>query len=1133
MFSKVLVANRGEIAVRAFRAAYELGAQTVAVFPWEDRNAVHRIKADEAYVIGERGHPVRAYLDIDEIIRAARESGADAIYPGYGFLSENPDLARACDAAGITFIGPPADVLQLAGNKVRALEAARAAGIPTLKSTPPSADLDELLAGAEDIGFPVFVKAVAGGGGRGMRRIDDPSQLRELVGAAMREAEGAFGNPTAFIEQAVGRPRHIEVQILADGAGTTLHLFERDCSLQRRHQKVVEIAPAPNISAELREALCRDAVKFAESINYSCAGTVEFLVETEGPRAGQHVFIEMNPRIQVEHTITEEITDVDLVQAQMRIASGETMADLGLAQDQIRINGAALQCRITTEDPANGFRPDTGIITAYRSAGGAGIRLDGGTADTGVEVSAHFDSMLVKLIARGRTYPAAVARARRALAEFRIRGVSTNIPFLQAVLADPEFIAGNVSTNFIEERPELLTTHAPADRGTKLLRWLAEVTVNQPNGPAPTRLDPGVKRPAGIDLSKPSPDGSRQRLLALGPEGFAADLRARGGVEVTDTTFRDAHQSLLATRVRTKDLLRIAPYVGRMTPELFSVECWGGATYDVALRFLSEDPWERLDALRYNMPGLCLQMLLRGRNTVGYTPYPTKVTTSFVAEAAQTGIDIFRIFDALNDVEQMRPAIEAVRETGTTVAEVALCYSGDLNNPAEDLYTLDYYLRLAEQMVNAGAHILAIKDMAGLLRPPAAAKLVTALRENFDLPVHLHTHDTAGGQLASLLAAVDAGVDAVDVASAPMAGTTSQPPASALVAALEHTERATNLDLRAVMDLEPYWEAMRKVYSPFESGLPSPTGRVYDHEIPGGQLSNLRQQAIALGLGEKFEQIEAMYTAANRILGRPTKVTPSSKVVGDLALHLVAVGADPTEFEANPHNYDVPDSVIGFLSGELGDPPGGWPEPFRTKALQGRTAPVRETELAQDDSASLDVAGETRRATLNRLLFPGPTKDYLAARETYGNVSRLDTLDYLYGLQPGEEHTARIGRGVSLILGLEAIGSPDERGLRTVMCTINGQLRPIRVRDSSIKVDVKVAEKADPTRQGHVAAPFAGVVSVKAAEGDTVEAGETVATIEAMKMEAAITAPLAGTVSRLAIGSITQVEGGDLVLVIE
>jgi pyruvate carboxylase len=603
-------------------------------------------------------------------------------------------------------------------------------------------------------------------------------------------------------------------------------------------------------------------------------------------------------------------------------------------------------------------------------------------------------------------------------------------------------------------------------------------------------------------------------------------------VEVTDTTFRDAHQSLLATRVRTKDLLRIAPYVGRMLPQLLSVECWGGATYDVALRFLHEDPWERLAALRYNMPGLCLQMLLRGRNTVGYTPYPTKVTTSFVAEAAEVGIDIFRIFDALNDVAQMRPAIEAVRETGTTIAEVALCYSGDLNNPAEDLYTLDYYLRLAEKMVEAGAHILAIKDMAGLLRPPAAAKLVTALRERFDLPVHLHTHDTAGGQVATLLAAVNAGVDAVDVASAPMAGTTSQPSASALVAALEHTERATSLDLRAVMDLEPYWEAMRHVYAPFESGLPSPTGRVYDHEIPGGQLSNLRQQAMALGLGEKFEQIEAMYAAANQMLGRPTKVTPSSKVVGDLALQLVATGADPDEFAENPQKFDIPDSVIGFLGGELGDPPGGWPEPFRTKALQGRTVPLRDAEVSEEDSALLDKPGRARQSTLNRLLFPGPTKEFESGREMYGNVGRLNTLDYLYGLRPGDEHVVRIGKGVSLILGLEAIGSADERGMRTVMCTINGQLRPVRVRDNSVKVNVKAAEKADASRPGHVASPFAGVVSVIVSEGDTVEAGATVATIEAMKMEAAITAPISGTVERLALGSVQQVEGGDLVLVI-
>ena len=1131
MFDKVLVANRGEIAVRAFRAAFELGAKTVAVYPYEDRQAVHRIKADEAYLIGERGHPVRAYLDVDRIVAAAVECGADAIYPGYGFLSENPDLARACVAAGITFVGPPPEVLELAGNKVRAIAAAKEAGIPTLASTPPSADLDELVAGADGIGFPVFVKAVAGGGGRGMRRVAEPAQLREALSAAMREAEGAFGDPTVFIEQAVGRPRHIEVQILADQQGNVMHLFERDCSIQRRHQKVVEIAPAPGISDELRTALCADAVKFARALDYSCAGTVEFLVETEGSRAGQHVFIEMNPRIQVEHTVTEEITDVDLVQAQLRIAAGETLTDLGLSRDTVRINGAAMQCRITTEDPANGFRPDTGTITAYRSAGGAGVRLDGGTAATGAEISAHFDSMLVKLTCRGRTFEAAAARARRALAEFRIRGVSTNIPFLQAVLDDPDFIAGDVSTAFIEQRPELLSSRAPADRGTKLLQWLAEVTVNKPHGKAPTILDPEEKLPAAVDLETAAPEGSRQRLLAFGPAAFAADLRARDRVEVTDTTFRDAHQSLLATRVRTRDLLKAAPYVSRMTPDLFSVECWGGATYDVALRFINEDPWERLAALRQAMPNLCLQMLLRGRNTVGYTPYPTQVTSAFVHEAAQVGIDIFRIFDALNDVEQMRPAVEAVLET-QAVAEVALCYTSDLNDPNEQVYTLDHYLRLAEQIVGTGAHILAIKDMAGLLRPAAATKLVTALRENFDLPVHLHTHDTAGGQLATLLAAVGAGVDAVDVASAPMAATTSQPPASALVAALAHTERSTGLDLRAVMDLEPYWEAVRKVYAPFESGLPSPTGRVYDHEIPGGQLSNLRQQAIALGLGEKFEQIEAMYTAANTILGRPTKVTPSSKVVGDLALHLVAVDADPQDFAESPSDYDIPDSVIGFLGGELGEPAGGWPEPFRTKALKGRTVPVRQADLSAEDARLLTEPGRERQRTLNRLLFPAPTSAFEESRKQYGDVSGLPTIDFLYGLRQGEEHVVRLDRGVSLILGLEAIGEADERGLRTVMCTINGQLRPLRIRDESIKVDVKTAERADPANPGHVAAPFAGVVSVTVAEGDRVEAGAGVATIEAMKMEASITAPRAGTVERLALGSVQQVEGGDLVLVI-
>jgi len=1124
LFGKVVVANRGEIAIRAFRAAYELGVRTVAVFPYEDRGSEHRLKADEAYQIGERGHPVRAYLDAAGIVETAVACEADAIYPGYGFLSENPSLAQACADAGITFIGPSVEVLRLTGNKARAIAAARDAGVPVLASIAPNQDAGELVAAAESLTYPLFVKAVAGGGGRGMRRVDEPDHLRESVEAAMREAEGAFGDPACFIEQAVVDPRHIEVQVLGDATGEVIHLYERDCSVQRRHQKVVEIAPAPGLDPEVRARMCADAVTFAKSIGYTCAGTVEFLLDAHG----DYVFIEMNPRIQVEHTVTEEVTDVDLVQAQLRIASGETLADLGLSQDRVMVRGVALQCRITTEDPANGFRPDTGRITSYRSPGGAGIRLDGGTTYTGAEVSAHFDSLLTKLTCRGRDFVAAVDRAQRALAEFRIRGVTTNISFLMSLLSNDDFRTGVVTTAFIDEHPELMTQQSSADRGTKLLTYLADVTVNQPHGPAPVSVDPSSKLPL-LDLREPAPPGSRQLLLDVGPDDFARRLREQQQVAVTDTTFRDAHQSLLATRVRSIDLLRVAPYVARMTPQLWSIEAWGGATYDVALRFLHEDPWQRLAELREAVPNICLQMLLRGRNTVGYTPYPTQVTDAFVDEAARSGIDVFRIFDALNDVEQMRPAIEAVRRAGVAVAEVALCYTGDLSDPDERLYDLDYYLGLADRIVDAGAHALAIKDMAGLLRAPAAHTLVTALRDRFALRVHLHTHDTPGGQLATLLAAIDAGVDAVDAASAPMSGTTSQPPLSALVACTNHGARETGLDLAAINDLEPYWEATRRMYAPFESGLPAPTGRVYHHEIPGGQLSNLRQQAIALGLGEKFEQIEDMYAAADDILGNIIKVTPSSKVVGDLALHLVAVGADPVDFAEDPGRFDVPDSVIGFLSGELGDPPGGWPEPFRAKALEGRAPRPPAQALSEQDATALE---KDRHATLNRLLFAGPTEDFASSRTAHGDVSVLPTLGFLYGLAADEDTEVVLEEGKTLILGLEAIGEADERGLRNVLCTINGQLRPVLVRDQSVASDVTEAEKADGQDPKHVAVPFAGVVTSQVSVGDTVEAGQAVASIEAMKMEAAITSAEAGTVERLVIDGTRQAEGGDLLLVL-
>ena len=739
--------------------------------------------------------------------------------------------------------------------------------------------------------------------------------------------------------------------------------------------------------------------------------------------------------------------------------------------------------------------------------------------------------MLVKLTCRGRDFATAIARARRALAEFRIRGVSTNIPFLQAVVGDNDFRAGRITTSFIDQRPWLLTARTPADRGTKILNYLADVTVNQPHGPRPSTVYPQDKLPE-IDLGALPPRGSKQLLTEVGPEGFARRLRETKSVGVTDTTFRDAHQSLLATRLRTTGLLMIAPYIARMTPQLLSIECWGGATYDVALRFLKEDPWERLAVLREAVPNICLQMLLRGRNTVGYTPYPEIVTKAFIDEATATGIDIYRIFDALNNVESMRPAIDAVRETGTAVAEVAMSYTGDLSDPGENLYTLDYYLKLADQIVDAGAHVLAIKDMAGLLRPQAATALVGALCSRFDLPVHVHTHDTPGGQLATYVAAWQAGASAVDGAAAPLAGTTSQPALSSIVAAAAHTEYDTGLSLASVCELEPYWEALRKVYAPFESGLRAPTGRVYHHEIPGGQLSNLRQQAIALGFGDRFEEIEESYAGADRILGRLVKVTPSSKVVGDLALALVGAGVSADEFASDPARFDIPDSVIEFFRGELGDPPGGWPEPLRTKALAGRPPAKPTQELTPDDEAALALAGPTRQAELNRLLFPGPTKEFEAHRDLYGDTSSLSANQFFYGLRHGDEHRVTLERGVELLIGLEAISDPDERGMRTVMCILNGQLRPVVVRDRSIASDVPTAEKADRSNPDHVAAPFAGVVTVAVASGDEVSAGQTVATIEAMKMEAAITAPKAGTVSRIAVSQTAQVEGGDLLVVV-
>ncbi|MEM7094603.1 MAG: pyruvate carboxylase [Actinomycetota bacterium] len=1125
---KLLVANRGEIAIRAFRAAYQLGIETVAIHTFEDRNSLHRLKADEAYQIGEPGSPVRAYLNPAGIVAAAVQAGADAIYPGYGFLSESPDFAEACAEAGITFVGPSITALELTGNKQRARNAADEAGLPVLQQSPPLTPESDLVALSEEIGFPLFVKAAAGGGGRGMRRVENPDDLAEAVEAATREAESAFGDPTVFLEEAMTDVRHIEVQVLGDGEGNVVHLYERDCSVQRRFQKVVEIAPAPDLTEAQRDALTDDARRFAEHIDYRNAGTVEFLVD----QTGRHVFIEMNPRIQVEHTVTEEVTDIDLVEAQLRIARGENLDDLGISQDTIQLRGFALQCRVTAEDPANDFRPDTGRVVAYRQPGGAGIRLDGGGGYVGSEITPYFDSLLVKVTCRGRSFLDAVRRSERALAEFRVRGVATNLAFLQALLADEDFRSGGVTTTFIDERPELTSAAVGADRSTRLLRYLGDITVNRPHGYAPTELDPATKLPASP--VEAAAEGSKQILDREGPEGFARWLRASDALRVTDTTLRDAHQSILATRVRSIDLTRGASAISQALPELLSLECWGGATFDVALRFLSEDPWRRLESLREAAPNLCLQMLIRGRNAVGYSPYPDVVARRFVAEAHRTGVDIFRVFDAFNDIEQMRPAIEAAIEVGA-IAEGTLCYSGDLSNPAEDLYTLDYYLGVAERLVDAGAHILCVKDMAGLLRAPAATTLITALRERFDAPVHLHSHDTSGGQLATYLAALHAGVDAVDGAAPPLSGMTSQPSLAAIIAATDHTGRETGLSLDAVGELEPYWEAVRALYKPFEAGLSSPTGTVYKHEIPGGQLSNLRQQAIALGLGHRFEEVENLYAACNVMLGRPIKVTPSSKVVGDLALHLVASGVTPEQLENEPESVDLPESVIKFLHGELGTPPAGFPEPFRTRALADRTYTATAAELEPADAAALEgpaaLDGEDVRKVLNRLLLPGPAADHEEQAARYGNLAVLPSHIFWYGLDVEQgDVSVNLRPGVQVLVGLEAIGEPNEDGIRSVVFRLNGQLRPIDIRDRSVASDTAESEKADPSNAGHVAAPFRGVVNVSVAVGDSVAAGDSVASIEAMKMESAISSPIDGTVTRVVVGPASPVEPGDLLI---
>ncbi len=1139
---KLLIANRGEIAIRAARAARELGVTSVAIYSAEDRSTLHRLIADEAYQIGEAGHPVRTYLDIPLLIEIAQRSGADAVYPGYGFLSESAVFAQAVIDAGLTWVGPTPETLVLTGDKVRGRASAVRAGVPVLGASGAVASVEEALSEAERIGFPVFVKASGGGGGRGLRRVETADELLRMFDVAKREAAAAFGDDSLFVEQAVVRPRHVEVQILADSYGEVVHLYERDCSVQRRHQKVVEIAPAPGLPRELISRLCEDAVRFAREVNYSAAGTVEFLVWTDPEkRAPSHAagygyaFIEMNPRIQVEHTVTEEVTGVDLVLSQLRIARGESLSDLGIAQENIVVQRSAIQCRLTTEDPADDFRPATGTIMVYRSPGGPGVRLDGATY-AGAEVTPFYDSLLVKLTTSGVDFTSAARRARRALSEFQVRGVATNLNFLRALLNSPDFLAGDLTTAFLDEHPDLVSAQPGATLGSAagLLTRLAEVTVNRPNGAGPTGTrDPALLLPS-TRVPSSTPAMTAKRVLdEAGPDALAAWLRGLEHVAVTDTTLRDAHQSLLATRVRTKDLVAGARAQAQLLPGLFSLECWGGATFDAGLRFLGDDPWDRLAELREAAPNVLTQMLIRGRNALGYAPYPDSVVTAFVAEARQTGMDVFRVFDALNSVDKTRPVIEAVREHGG-YAEGAICYTADVLDPAETTYTLDYYLRIADEYVAAGVHGLCIKDMAGLLRAPAATVLIEGLRSRFDVPVRLHTHDTAGGQLGTYLAAIAAGVDGVDCAAAPLASGGSQPSLGALLAATARTDRdpgiAGGLDLADAGRLEPYWTVVRDLYAPFEAGQRAPATNVYRHEVPGGQLSNLRAQAVALGVGDRFADVLEAYHDASLLLGRPVKVTPSSKVVGDLAVWMVAAGVTSVALLADPARHDLPASVIAFLQGQLGVPEAGFLEPFTSQVLAGKPALAPPT-FNTDDLKALTIPGQ-RRSALTRLMLPSEAAAFAKSREKYGNVSVLPTYAYLYGLQPATTQVIEIGPGQQLFVELDAIGDVDESGRRSVHLRANGQPVVLRVIDERAPSTLVARPKADPGNPAHLAASVPGVISVVVKPGDKVGAGDRVAIIEAMKMESAVTAGVAGIVETVHVIDKSQVEPGDLVVTV-
>jgi pyruvate carboxylase len=1142
---KLLVANRSEIAIRVFRTAHELGIRTVAIYSHEDRYALHRFKADEAYLIGKTGEPIRAYLDIDGIIAICLANGVDAIHPGYGFLSENPKLREACDKHGIIFVGPQKSSLERLGDKTAAREIADLAKVPILAGSAKSVtSLEEAQKTAQNLGYPIMLKAAHGGGGRGMRVVQTAEELPAQLESAQRESNSAFGSTEVFLEKFIARARHIEVQIMGDSHGNLVHLWERDCSVQRRHQKVVEIAPAPNLDPKVRLELCQAAINIGKAVNYENAGTVEFLVDAE---TNKFYFIEVNPRIQVEHTVTEEVTGIDIVRTQILIASGHKLSDpeIGLGkQEDIHTSGFCIQSRVTTEDPENRFVPDYGRIMAYRSASGPGIRLDGGTAFSGAVVTPFYDSLLVKVCARGRTLRDAAKRMQRCLEEFRIRGVKTNIPFLVNLITHPKFLAGECTTRFIDQATELFDFVERKDRASKLLQYLGEVAVNGnalvKDRPKATYRDPAPVPPFGKLLSPPP--GSRQKWKELGSEKFSKWIREQKPLLLTDTTMRDAHQSLLATRMRTYDMVQVAPAYAKLVPQLFSMEMWGGATFDTSMRFLKEDPWQRLTALREKVPNILFQMLLRASNAVGYTNYPDNVVDVFVQETIQGGVDILRVFDPLNWIPNMKVAMDAVIKHGG-ICEAAVCYTGDFLDPKRSKFNLKYYVETAKTLEKMGAHILAIKDMAGLCKPYAAAQLIKALREEIGIPVHFHTHDTSGISAASVLKGADVGLDIADGALAPFSGLTSQPNLNAINEALRNTERDTGVDHEQLRLLAHYWQAVREYYVPFESDMKAADADLYLHEMPGGQFTNLQEQARALGLAHRWEEVCQAYADVNQLVGDIVKVTPTSKSVGDLALFLVTNNLTTEDLMKSNREFAFPESVIDLVGGRMGQPPGGFPPEVQKRILRG-IKPVTGRPGESLPPADFPKAAETVKKLLGRepsqrevvtyLLYPKVYTDFVLHEQKYANTSILPTPVFLYGQQVGEELTMDIEKGKTLILKILTIGEPHEDGTRTVFFELNGQPRSVNVLDRSLEGEITRRPKADPTNAKHVAAPMPGaVVTVAVKPGDTVVKGAKLFSLEAMKMETTIFAEAEGRIADVLVKPGTPVEAGELMAVYE